>query len=324
MFRWRLPLPEAFHKLFTPKELDRLYDDNAELWGYHITGAPGYLTQDNIATILGIANGRGIHYLSLLFMAPAMNAKFQQLEKTEPAGSLITLEECPIHQYVEYTPPEHVDFAAWPDNCTLHKGQNHKGQNSLLIPITFAKKPSHPRVLLPSGRTAEISLRVFDVELALAITFHKIIGKTLKAVCIALRPHTHIPLLNHADLLLATSRVKGFKRWRFLPLAHGETLDHLHDLLPDIHVRNFLAGFDNDGLFNFPLARQRKAQQAQQAKQSKSQLDKQSMQHQPGFCAVCKQYLSFKDLTFCTRRDDCSAHACTTKCAFQYFHNHKC
>ena len=67
VFRYRLPLADSHSHLLTADEKEFIYNNNAETWGIHITGAPAYFALDNIATVLGVANGRPTTLHSLVF-----------------------------------------------------------------------------------------------------------------------------------------------------------------------------------------------------------------------------------------------------------------
>ena len=320
-FRWRLPLTPNFAELFTAAELDIIYKNNPHLYDYHIAGAPAYISQENQATSLGIANGRFVHLYSLHFDQPYDEASFLHNDHT---GSPLTVFDvpCPSYRLIQYF-PEHISVDNWPSTSCLFRGEDVHGKKYVVLALPFAKKPLSVAIVLPSGAVTTVTVHTFPVQLALASTCHKILGKTLHSLIADLRVHSHKPKLTHAMLNVELSRVRGgLNKFRYIALPPGEHLRSLRTLTPDLHVRHFLRGFGPDGFWSLDLARTQKAAYTLALEETSKELVlAQSMRQQPGICGLCRTFQLSSSLTFCSH---CNAHACAVSCAGTFFPTHTC
>jgi hypothetical protein len=318
-FRWRMP---TFAALFTDADLDIIYRLNTHLSDYHVAGAPAYISQENQATALGVANGRFVHLFGLLFAQPTDTASYLQHDRDALPSTVIDV-PCPSYRLIQYFPDHPAVVDNWPSDACLFRGEDAHRKKFVILALPLSKKPLSVSIVLPSGAVSTVTVHTHAVQLALASTCHKVLGKTLHSLIADLRPRSYQPKLTHAMLNVELSRVRdGLSKFRYIPLQRGEHLRFLHTLSPDVRVRHFLQGFGPDGFWSLDLARTRKAAYEQSlADTSEAVAVAHSMRLQPGVCAVCHTLQVPANLTFCSR---CNKHACTLSCAPSFLPTHKC
>ena len=188
--------------------LERILDRFAELTFYFVAGAPAVL-KDNISTANGLANGRTctLHSLTL-----------------EPTDVHLWPEIMQVAAGCEYRlprPPLSV-------NIQLEESTDFLRKNSLVNGLTvlpMKQRSKTPRSISLAKSTAnkfkadvsKANLEYMDhgLDLAFAVTYHKVQGRTLNRVIVDLNVPSSVSV---AAFYVGVSRVTRQKNMRFLPI----------------------------------------------------------------------------------------------------------
>jgi len=136
-------------------------------------------------------------------------AEWERIQRAPP-GEIIMLQQAPLSVNVELSPTG----APWPADETLELGK-------IVVPIIIAPRPKARELhLVRRGKAqSKTTLHFFDfgVELAFAITYHKIQGQTLSRIILDLNGSGH-GALSVAQFYVGISRVRFGDHIRILPI----------------------------------------------------------------------------------------------------------
>ena len=113
-----------------------------------------------------------------------------------------------------------------------------------VVPVLY--NASEEVVITWCSLPQKVPVRAHAVELAFALTFHKVQGKTVQRVILDLNLRPFNPHLSFTALLVAISRVRKSSDFRLLRAQPGQTFDHLLRLVPDKDLSLWLSGFRNN------------------------------------------------------------------------------
>ena len=247
---WRLPIAGERATNMSIEEIDLLYKQERGLWGIFVAGAPGFLTQ-NINPTKGLANGTSVTYESISFDEDEDEEEIRiatlQIVTAKP-GEVVVLHINP------YTINVHVPSAnqnTWPDTETLILGR-------VVLPILMqtGEKQLKVRPCNQHQLTGKVNIRPHAVELAFAITYEKIQGKTMKKIILDLNSAPTRPI--HFDAFYTgISRVRRGCDLKIMPIPPGLTLQHLKKLKPDPKLIYWQKGFqEKTGIWSRRTAEQ--------------------------------------------------------------------
>ena len=271
-------------------EADLLYQNEPGLKGLFVKGAPAYLTKifPKGGLARGLANGTTCVMHSLTFREETDEEK----EKARTArhhissaapGDIIDLKDMvPLSINVEHTVSAD-EAEAWPLGASLVNPIINRGANrgTVVIPVLCNDSDIvHTRALgnsdWPGG---DVHVKCHAVDIAFAITFHKLQGKTISKVILDLRkrPGTRDGIANvdFEGLYVGWTRVRRGQDIRVIPASDSaeDAFDHLMQLGPSAHLLSWLKGYDvtdvsgddrNAHVWNQPRALQAWQELAQQ------------------------------------------------------------
>jgi hypothetical protein len=239
---WRLPLKISSTKQLSPiadyksVSLNQLLEDEAELMFYFVKGAPIVITE-NICVAHRIANGtRGIMH-SLTLSPSISDSEWNKIMLCKP-GEIhwLPLDERPITVNVEI---QRVNAEAWNREWTLKEG-------CIVIPIPLC--PDSGAKLAKTGnlKNSLCLLRSYYMDLAFAVTFHKVQGRTEDKVILDFNPvGNRQRVLDLATFYVAVSRVRNSRNIRVLPIK-PETKRKLEGLKFGQHLISWYLGTDSN------------------------------------------------------------------------------
>ena len=232
--------------------MDEVRQD-AAFWEYFVAGSIGYVT-DNLNKSLGVVNGACVRFHSLSFASNDIAQQFQNLLQVTPIGSVLTLEGdmIPTTVNVELLNPDNTNIKLedWPHGMSLLK-------DKVVIPLPALRKfggDTKP-VVIPGGKHYPPSrvkiTNTFPVEAGFAVTNHKVQGRTLKKVIIALSKRLGTGCnMSYASIYVAFSRTACSEDIRLLltdPDSSRCSLEYLNGMEADPCNAAFFAGFDEFG-----------------------------------------------------------------------------
>jgi hypothetical protein len=218
LIAWRKTLAGTMATDLSHLELGSLYEHFPETTTYFIAGAPGIL-QDNLNVDLGLANGTPRTYHSIILNQLSSTQDQASIRNAQP-GEVVFIQE-PQAINVSLS---NVNINSWPDNGSLSSAE-------VLIPIVISGNNS-----LEIGKRNKVRFKTFGVELAFALTFHKVQGQTLNRVILDLN---HRPgsgkNIDFAALFVGLSRVRKSDHIRLIPFR-GKTEGFLKKLTPKSYL----------------------------------------------------------------------------------------
>ena len=120
----------------------------------------------------------------------------------------------------------------------------------VVIPIPLSKHASQYKVQFP-GRIEmkSFKVKVHSVEMAYAVTVHKIQGQTKEYLIIDLneRPAPKLQQIGFPSLYVLLSRVRKGCNLKIMPLHNPQSLDYLFSLKLPNYLLEWLAGFNTEG-----------------------------------------------------------------------------
>lgn len=260
VLRWKANLANQQwdNKPASPEDQNLAQFNDPCCWEYFVPGVHGYLF-DAYMRNLRLINGTEVIYRSLCFDEQNKADMKQMLANAEP-GEVYEIEK-PEAVIVEVCLPKQtspdVTKALLSFSLDKTKGKKRK----IVLPI-YPQNSKESKTLTPlygeEGRYAASAIRVkawFPLELALAITIHKALGRTMERVILCLsRNAAQGCNISYRQLHVALSRVKERSHIRLLLLGETEeekwlSLSYLCNLKPDKSIKYFFAGyrpFDSD------------------------------------------------------------------------------
>jgi hypothetical protein len=240
---WRLPLREERFDAtgLTDGERQALWDTDVRLRAAFVPGAPAYLAR-NISrgcTRRGVCNGAAVLQHSLSFEDPAHADAIQRLAATARPGEVVWLPHIPLSVNVEV-----LTAHDWPAGLSL-TGPDQRP----VIPIA-AVHGDGISVTLPDGRTGTVAPQEHALDLAFAVTFHKLQGRTIDRLIVNLNQPPQPPFLSFESVYVALTRVRRGDHVRLVRPPPGKDLGHLLQLRARQTTTHWLAGFDAAGTWH--------------------------------------------------------------------------
>ena len=226
---------------------EKLFTLESGLLGMFVEGAPAYINQ-NINPSMGLANGTYVVMHSLSFNENVSQRELGEIERQlnhAKPGERVHLPFPP--QFINVSVPLPQEIAKnWPPDSTLVPGE-------VVIPIGLCTSKTRIKAKCQFQNKlykGNVDLTEHRVEFGFVVTFHKVQGKTLNKVILELNKRPFQPSLTFNMLLVALSRVKSREGIRIVKLRTGNNLDYLKQLKRDSDLRIWLAGFDQNGIWN--------------------------------------------------------------------------
>jgi hypothetical protein len=225
VLRWKKTLIMA--KDLDDPLCDIIYDNEPSLTGLFVEGAPAILN-NNLNATDGLANGTPLILHSALLSEDEDSERYREIISNAQPGTIIDI---PVPHAVLASVPS-LDNAKW---CSKHKSLV-EGQ----VVIPFVNK-RHLGNTVTISKEQTLSYKSHGIDLAFAITFHKIQGQTKEKVILDLnrRPGR----LSHVDyhgLYVGWSRVKHASNIRVLPCQNDDNFEHLLQLKPNTNLKLWL------------------------------------------------------------------------------------
>jgi len=217
---FRFELSSATKKVFdegaarnrTPVE--KLLDQYDDLTFYFAAGAPAVL-KSNIGADRRISNGSMCRLHSLTFN-PSSMPSFEEIANAPP-GCVHMLSQTPLSINIIFPG---ASIADWPTGWSLSTTE---------VVIPMMQQRSEEVLKIPGHSQLKLGFYNFNVDLAFAVTFHKVQGRTLDRVIIDLNS-PGLPKITCASLYVAISRVRLGKHLRLLAAISPERRNELMKL----------------------------------------------------------------------------------------------
>ena len=193
--------------------VDDLVSRFEELTFYFVEGAPVALNR-NIATDLCLTNGT-LAKLHSLTMSDEVAEELRLRVREAMPGDVVFLGSQPMSVNIEVETPL---SANWSRSLSLMNGR-------AIVPITMSKfwteldavTAKEARRRLDAMHHTSLKFKDFDMELAFAMTFHKVQGKTLNKVILDFN-NSKLAHMSLAALYVGVSRVRRGTDIRIMPL----------------------------------------------------------------------------------------------------------
>lgn len=212
---WYRPILGIVANQLSQQETSYIYQANPQFKGCFVAGAPGFLL-DNINPVRSLSNGTPVTYESIV-LHPEENLNRVLALMMDPTNQDIILER----------PPQYINVRT-------------KGDDPVTVPLPENKTVKPQKVFLP-GRNQKVDLhtRTHGVDLAFAITAHKVQGQTCDRLIVDLNPRPFSPQFNFHAFYVAISRVRRGDHLRIMPLQPSvDNLNYLLKLKPS-QISNF-------------------------------------------------------------------------------------
>jgi len=223
ILRWRKPLRGEVASLLAQEQIDALYQIHPELNGYFIIGAPGHLTE-NLNPTKGFSNGTPIVFHSVTLPEDSQPRELRRLIAGAHAG-----------QVIEIPPPKSINVIV--PSVPVRPAES-LDDNMTVIPIIASRYPEQIEI----KKDSRISYESHPVEVAFALTFHKVQGQTVDKIILDLNLRTarSMPNIDFHGLYVGISRVRRFSDMRILPAHTSKNFNHLYKLTPDPKLLDWL------------------------------------------------------------------------------------
>jgi len=203
------------------------------LFEYIVPGAPVMLTE-NIATLHGLANGTPARVHSVT----TDNTDDTHRIASAAPGTVVVI-NAPASVNVQL---EGAAAAGWGANPRL-PGTG----DAVVVPLQRSGQPNHVNIAERSSTfSSSVDVSTFPFELAFAVTYHRVQGRTLDRAVLDLEPRSIAPHLNLFMLFVGASRVRSRETLRRLPSA-TTSFDHLTRLTRAEDLAQWNAGYDDTG-----------------------------------------------------------------------------
>lgn len=220
---WFKPILGIVANQLTQQEINYVYQSYPQFKGCFVAGAPGFLL-DNINPVRSLSNGTPVTYESIV-LHPEEDLNRILALMIDSTDRDIVLERSPLYINVRT-----------------------KGDNPVTVPLPESKTVKPQKIFLPARNLkVDLHTRTHGVDMAFAITAHKVQGQTCDRLIVDLNPRPFSPQFNFHALYVALSRVRRGDHLRIMPLQ--PSVANLNYLLkmkssPDLEV--WLRAFDND------------------------------------------------------------------------------
>ena len=240
---WRMTLTEDSRSIFTEacrgdlKRLDDIMDAIPELTFYFVKGAPAVM-KDNLWTSEGLVNGRMCKLHSLTLDGPTAAMSWERINKAGP-GEEVMLPVTPlsVNVTIEKVSPRLAALSIEEGIVVLPLMQQLDNPRKL----TTGKK----QVRYPGKGQSKVCLSYFDygIDLAFAVTYHKVQGRTLNRVIIDFSSVNNVSV---AGFYVAVSRTTCQDHIRILPCSDVIMRRQLEEKEFDSELVEWLARKTND------------------------------------------------------------------------------
>jgi len=202
-----------------------LYDTQPQLLGFFVQGAPAILLE-NLNATSGLANGTPAILDSLLFNNDDERTAVKKLLSNARPGQIIPI------------PVPNAIIASFP---TLKREDwKHMSLDDNIVKIPVAYK-SGLKNRIKYGKNQYVNYKSHMMDLAFAITYHKVQGQTMSKIILDLnkRPSTLKQLDFHA-FYVGMTRVELPQNIRILPCQDDDNFKHLLKLKPQKKLKSWL------------------------------------------------------------------------------------
>jgi hypothetical protein len=206
---------------------DILYEQEPDLTGLFVEGAPAHLT-DNMNATSGLANGTPVILHSVLLSDDDDPEFYRQKVASASPGDVINI---PV-PYAINVEIQSIDAAKF-----LKK---HKSlvAGKVVIPLTY-KSDSKNKIKMEDQN---IYYKSHSYQIAFGVTFHKIQGQTVPRIILDLnkRPGRTLGSLDFHGLYVGLTRVEYCEHIRILPCHDDDNFKHLLTLKPNSNLKAWL------------------------------------------------------------------------------------
>ena len=181
--RWRKELTGQLASKLDDVTLDNLYERRPQLIGIFVKNAPCHLKEVNINPNRGLANGTPGRMHSITFAESDQPEYYQRLIRESLPGQVIDIPiPLSINVEIEVRGEDNARIQNWPNALTLqNRACDERGnitiEKAIVIPITIRSSRKPIKFL-----NSQVNYKDHFLDLAFAITFHKVQGKTLKKI----------------------------------------------------------------------------------------------------------------------------------------------
>jgi len=214
---WRTTLTEESDTIFAqaargePARMDEIMDAIPEMTFYFVCGAPAIL-KDNLWTTAGLVNGRICKMHSLTLSGPTSVESWGRINQAGPGQEVML----PI-------PPLSINIALEDSSPQLMAHSIASGET--IIPLML-QKMSRPLSLAKNlrfisrqgAKKPKLAYYDFGVDLAFAVTYHKVQGRTIDRVMIDC---SAVERMTVAAIYVAISRTRKQDHIRILQFTNG-------------------------------------------------------------------------------------------------------
>jgi hypothetical protein len=231
ILQWKREISNSVADTLGDVGCDLLYDNEPDLTGIFVQGAPGFLN-NNLNPTEGLANGTPIVLHSITFSDDVDQEQYIHLIENATPGAFVDI---PAPRTVNVLVPS-LDLDEW-----LRAGHLSLSTTDVVIPLVY--KSCEKSLITVDSQHIYYKSHMHD--LAFAVTFHKMQGQTVKKIILDIncRP-TSLGSLDFHAFYVGISRVKQGTNIRILPCQDNKKFKHLLHLYPDENLKPWLESFE--------------------------------------------------------------------------------
>ena len=218
LVRWKLPLVDG--EALNAEVLNRLYENEPNLWGYFVEGAPVHITA-NINSVRKLVNGTPglLHSLILNSEAHEDRAKLAQGYET---NTMVTLAKPPraVNIIVGGTPSKPIYWHEVPLEDLSGLIPNDYYAEEQVVPLFTEANDSEEDInslyAAHQGIAHKLSVKGHGYAIAFAMTDFKLQGRTLPKLIISICERPRPPYMTLPAFYVLSSRVQSMQGLRLL------------------------------------------------------------------------------------------------------------
>ena len=223
---WRLPICQSIRRKLnaraaaTGANISQSLQAIKELTFYFVAGAPAVISH-NVSTTLRIANGTRCKLHSLTLGPANADQHWSSISQCYP-GEVYWLpdDDLPISVNVELP---NLDIGSWDPDKTIRS-------DAVVVPLTLMDNGDAKLGKTARLRKAKIKVRTYWVDLAFAVTFFKVQGRTEERIILDFNCAGSNQMdVNLPAFYVGVSRVRHSSHMRILPMS-AATREHLLNL----------------------------------------------------------------------------------------------